>query len=1036
MDPARYAIAHPVNIWLIIVILLAGGVYAFFALGRLEDPEFTVKQAVVVTPYPGASAREVEAEVTDIVETAIQRLPQLERVTSRSMPGRSEITVTIQDRYRSPDLPQVWDELRRKVQDVQPDLPPGAAAPRVNDDFGDVFGLLYAVTAPPGYSDRELLDYAKSLRRDLLAVPEVSKITLEGEPEEEVFVEISRARLARQRIAPERIFATLEAHNLVHPAGDVRVGDERQRIVPTGATATAEAIAAIFIGPGPDGELVRLGDIATVTRGKSETPGHIVRRNGERAILLGLATDPQADVVAVGQAVEDAIDRLETRRPLGMEVHSIYAEHAVVADAVRGFLRNLAMAVGIVIVVICGAMGLRPGLIVASVLLLTISGTLFAMQIFGIEMQRVSLGALIVAMGMLVDNAIVVTEGIAVRLRQGWRRIEAASEVVRQTQWPLLGATAVGILAFAAIGLSDDVTGEYTQSLSAVILISLLLSWVLAVTLAPLFCHAYLPAPGENGAGGGASSGAEGPYDRRGYRVYRRMLAGCLRWRWISLGTVIAMTGAAAFGFTFVKHSFFPDSTTPLVFVESWRAQGSDIRAADADMRAIEDWLMEQPEVPEVTTTVGQGAPRMILQYAPELPNAAYGQTIARVTDEALIPELAERARSFLSESLPSSDGRIFRLTLGPGEGARIQARFSGTDPVVLRRLSEDAQRLMRADGGLLEIRDDWRQRAKTIVPRYAEERARPLGISREALAEALETGFSGRQVGVMRDRDELLPILIRAPDEERLRPESIQDIQVWSPLREAYVPIGQVVSGFGAGTEEMQIRRRDRMRTLTVHADVALTANVNEAFERIRPEIEAIELPVNYSLEWGGEHEDATEAQASLLRQIPPVLIAMIVIMVLLFGQVRQALIVWLCVPMAIVGVTVGLIATGLPFSFMALVGFLSLSGMLIKNAIVLIDQTDINIGSGQDRWEAVLAAGVSRLRPVVLTALTTILGMVPLLFDAFFSVMAVTIMSGLAFATLLTLILVPVLYAIFFRIQPPKPPPKPPGRKRAKLG
>lgn len=683
MDPARYAIAHPVNVGLIILILLAGGIHAFFALGRLEDPEFTIKQAVVVTPYPGASAREVEAEVTDIVETEIQRLPQLERVTSRSMPGRSEITVTIQDHYRSPELPQVWDELRRKVQDVRPHLPPGAAAPRVNDDFGDVFGLLYAVTAPPGYSDRELLDYAKNLRRDLLAVPDVSKITLAGEPEEEIFVEISRAKLARQRIAPERIFATLEAHNLVHSAGDVRVGDARQRIVPTGATATAEAIAAIFIGPGPDGELIRLGDIATVTRGKSETPSHIVRLNGERAMLLGLSADPEADVVAVGQAVEDAIDRLETRRPLGMEVHSIYAEHVVVADAVRGFLGNLAMAVGIVIVVICGGMGLRPGLIVASVLLLTIAGTLFAMQLFGIAMQRVSLGALIVAMGMLVDNAIVVTEGIAVRLRQGWRRIEAASDVVRQTQWPLLGATAVGILAFAAIGLSDDVTGEYTQSLSAVILISLLLSWVLAVTLAPLLSHAVLPAPGESGpsiAGGGdaggdagGAGGGEDPYDRRGYRVYRRILAGCLRWRWVSLGTMIAMTGAAAFGFTFVKHSFFPDSTTPLIFVESWGAQGSDIRATDADMRDIEAWLLEQPEVTEVTTTVGRGAPRMILQYAPELPNSAYGQAIARVPDAALIPELAERARGFVAENLPSSDARIFRLTLGPGEGARIQ---------------------------------------------------------------------------------------------------------------------------------------------------------------------------------------------------------------------------------------------------------------------------------------------------------------------------------------------------------------------------
>ncbi|MBO8086135.1 MAG: efflux RND transporter permease subunit [Marichromatium sp.] len=1012
MDIARAAIDKPVNTWLLILICLLGGLWALFSLGRLEDPEFTIKQAIITTSYPGASALEVEQEVTDQLEIALQRLPQIKEIRSRSEPGRSLIDVEILEQYDSSQLPQIWDELRRKVRDASAALPPGAGTPHVNDDFGDVYGLYYALSAPD-YSQAELRDFARTLRQELLRIPGVAKVAISGLRAERIFVEPPQSVLTQLGIAPTLIANAISVQNAVVDSGALRVEDRSVRLAPSGTFDSVARIEALPLGgPGASSEhaSLRLGDIARVSRGEEEIPTLLVRHNGRPAVAIGVSAQSGTNIVEVGATVEARIHALLETLPLGVTIDPIYQQHRVVDEAVNGFLVNLASSVAIVILVLCLAMGWRGGLVVGGVLLLTVLGTLLLMKIGGITMQRVSLGALIIAMGMLVDNAIVIAEGMMVRMRRGLGALEAAQQITNQTKWPLLAATVIGILAFSGIGLSNDSTGEYTFSLFAVIAISLLLSWVLAVTVAPLF-GSYLfrsaaERRDEEEAGGVLLGG------------YRGLVHLALRHRLTTVAALVGSTLAAVIGFGAVPQSFFPDSATPLFYVDVWHEQGTDIRATAADMAELGNALGQLDGVTDVTSFSGSGADRLMLVYAPELPNSAYGQCIVRVTDAARIPEIAARVRQWIGEHQPQVKGWTSRIRLGPGGGAKIEARFSGPDNATLRALAAEAERIFR-DHDLINVRHDWRQYRPLIVPRLAEERATAAGVSRADIADALAMVTEGRTVGLYREGDRLIPIVMRAPDDERNGNTDLRDRRVWSATAGAYIPMTEVIDRFETGTEDGLIRRLDKARTITAQADPAYGANTDAALAQVRGAVEAIALPPGYRLEWGGEYEDSSDAQAALARSVPLGFLAMVLITVALFGRVRQPLIIWLCVPMAITGVTAALLATGQSFGFMALLGFLSLSGMLIKNAIVLVDEIDLRIADGHHRHDAIVAASVSRFTPVMLAAGTTILGMIPLLFDVFFASMAVTIMGGLAFATALTLIAVPVFYAGFFKVR-----------------
>ncbi|WP_172118271.1 efflux RND transporter permease subunit [Halomonas hibernica] len=1018
MNIAKLSIERPINTWLIVVLCLFGGIWGFNAVGKLEDPSFTIPYAIINTPYPGATAEEVEEEVTERLERAIQEMPQIDVLDSKSVPNRSEIQVEVHSTYGSDELPQIWDELRRKVNDTQADLPQGAQPSQVNDDFGEVYGLFYAVTAD-GFSTREIRDISTFLQRELLAVPGVARVTSAGEREETIYLDISNERLTTLGIPIEQVINTIQTENAVEDAGVLRVGDRQVRLVARSNIDSTALLESIRIGAPGTTDQVALADIATIYRQPTEIPDQVIRYNGQTAFTLGISGIETENIIEVGDAVEARMEQLQSRIPLGVELHPLYEQHDVVNDAINDFLINLLMSVSIVIGVLCLVMGWRIGVVVGSTLLLTVLGTLMFMAIFNIEMERISLGALIIAMGMLVDNSIVVAEGMVTNIKRGMKAKEAASASAQRTQIPLLGATIIGIMAFAGIGLSDDVTGEFMFSLFIVILVSLMLSWLLALTVTPLFGFYLLRKKGEEDEEENNQDDEEDLYGGLMYRSYRKVLLMALKLRIITVAALVVITGACMWAFTLVPQSFFPDSNTPIFFINYELPQGTDIRATLRDVEEIEAYLLEQDDVVSVASFVGSGATRFMLTYSPEQPNTAYAQFIVRTAELDAIPALDRQFYRDLNEHFPNAQIRTQRLQFGPGDGADIEARFQGASASVLRGLAAEAEARMATNSFLIDERTDWRQQELIVAPVINEERARIAGVTRDDITQALQFATSGIQAGTYREGEHLVPIVARAPQAERDDVALLPDRQVWSEAQEQFIPITQVVDAFETRSEEALIQRRNRVRTLTVGAEPGAGYTAAQAFEEIRAEIEAIPLPPGYTLEWGGEHEDSGDAQASLAQQLPISFLIMVLTTILLFGKLRQPLIIWLVVPMSVCGVVIGLLATGLAFSFTALLGMLSLSGMLMKNAIVLVDEIDEQIRQGTARFQALLEASISRLRPVLLAAGTTILGMIPLLTDAFFNSMAVTIMGGLAFASLLTMVAVPTLYALFFSIK-----------------
>ena len=1010
MNIAEYSVTKKVTTWLFIILMLGGGATALQEISRLEDPEFTIKEAKVYTVYPGATPQEVEREVTYHIENAVQQLQQLKRVESISQNGFSEVTVKIRDKYKKADFPNIWDELRRKITDAQSLLPPGAKTSVVFDDFGDVFGLFYALTGD-NYTYRELKDYADILKEQLLLVPGVRKISIDGEQKEVAYLDVSRANMSKLGISSEQFHAVLKSQNLVSNSGNVRVGDEYIRINPTGQLMSVQEIGELLVS-GKNDTLVRIKDIATVHRAYEEVPTKYNFFNGKPALTIGISMLPGQNVVAVGERLDRRLAELQSVTPVGMQLTPIYDQPNIVDVSVRGFIINVVLALVIVIIVLLFFMGLRTGLIIGAILLITVSGTVWFMNFYGIDLQRISLGALIIALGMLVDNAIVVAEGMLVRIKRGEDGVKAAKEVVGSTMWALLGGTIVGIVAFAAIGLSEDSTGEFANSLFWVILISLLLSWFTAVTMTPLLCVQFLKAdkPGEEQGD---------PYAGFLFVKYRRFLSTAIRFRWMTMSIVLALFASALFGFSYVKHSFFPDSNTPMFFFDMWNVEGTDIRKTRDDILDIDRYLHTLDGVVSTSSFVGGGATRFTLVYSPESPTSAYGQIIITTKTLEDIPRIEKLVLDYTAKNFPDSEPKTKALRIGPGRDAKIEARLSGPDPVMLRKLSQQVQKIMADDGGATNIRDDWRQPVKVIRPIYNEKAARQLGVTREQVSNAMLTAFDGQQVGLFKDGIRLLPIIMRPPQVERADVGSIRDIPVYSPVLHTTVPVGQVVSSFKVEWADAKIRKRNRVYTITPSCDPA-QGLATVLLDRIKPQIEAMQLPPGYMLEWGGEFEDSRDANKAINSSLPAGFLTMIVIVILLFGKIRQPLIIWLTVPLAIIGITAGLLSMNVAFGFMGLLGALSLVGLLIKNAIVLIEEIDMNIAAGKESYNAILDSAVSRMRPVMMAASTTILGMAPLLSDVFFLDMAVVIMFGLGFASVLTLIVVPVLYAIFFNIKP----------------
>ncbi|MDX2350183.1 MAG: efflux RND transporter permease subunit, partial [Porticoccus sp.] len=723
-----------------------------------------------------------------------------------------------------------------------------------------------------------------------------------------------------------------------------------------------------------------------------------------------ISTVAGGNVINMGKALKERVAELKSQLPLGMEAGLVSMQSDAVDIAIKSFVISLLEAVAIVIIVLLIFMGLRSGVLIGFVLLLTISGTFIFLAPMMVALERISLGALIIALGMLVDNAIVVVDGVLVRLQKGEEAKSAAIEVVKQTAIPLLGATVIAILAFAAIGTSDDNTGEFCRSLYQVVLVSLLLSWVTAVTITPLLCVMFLKKPESNAEAGD-------PYSSGVYARYKSMLRTCIRFKSLTLLVVVGVFISSVWGFQFVDQSFFPPSTRPQFMVDLWLPQGSHIDETEQLVESVENYIKEQEGVTHISSLIGKGGLRFLLTYTPEKLNSAYAQLLVDVDDPNKMDALSVNIEEHLKRNYPDVLGYAAKFQLGPGSTGKIQARLSGPDRNELRVLSKQVESILHGDGNAKAIRTDWRQRVKVIRPVVAERQANHNGITRPQIASVIQEGFEGEQVGVYRDSDLLLPIIIRANAPGRSNIENIYNLQIWSPAAAAMIPLRQVVSGFKTDFTDEIIMRRNRKPTIITFAD-PVSGPATKLFARVRPKIEAIELPEGYELEWGGEYEDSGNAQAGLSASLPMFLMVMVLITIMLFNSLRQPLIIWLVVPLALIGVTFGLLSTGQPFGCMSLMGFLSLIGMLIKNAIVLIDEIILQSGEDKDLLSAIVDSGVSRLRPVGMAASTTALGMIPLLFDAFFAAMATTIIAGLVFATILTMIVVPVLYSVFYKV------------------
>ncbi|GAA3573548.1 efflux RND transporter permease subunit [Marinobacter xestospongiae] len=1000
--------------WMVTLLLGVGGMFAFLGLGQLEFPEFTLRSALVTTQYPGATPLEVEEEVTLPLEKAIQQMPGIDDITSVNSDGLSQITVQLKKTVREGELDQYWDILRRKINDAQAGLPPGVNTSIVNDDFGDVFGLLLTLRGD-GYSLKDLGDHADLIQRELRLLEGVAKVSIGGRVDEQMIVSLDRDRMRALEISPEYLASLLNAQNTVGNAGHLRSEGLSLSVQPTGQLDSVDALEQLAVGSADSG-IIRLSDLAEVRRVTNDSPALLYHSDGLPALTIGVSFAAGTNVVDVGERLSDTLKNLEKQQPIGMTLTTVYNQPEVVEEAVSAFLMNLAQAVGIVIIVLLLFMGLRSGLLMGLILLVTIMGTFVLMAIHGIQLQKISLGALIIALGMLVDNAIVVTEGMMIGLSKGKSKRQAAKEVVSQNRFPLLGATVIAITAFAPIGLSPDTTGEFIGSLFWVLCYSLFLSWLTALTLTPFFFDMFYPDKLENVD----QSSDNDPYKGIVFVIFRRLLTYAIHYRFVTITLAIALLAGVLSFSGQVKNAFFPNATTPLFFVDLWLPEGTDILQTEETVKRLESRVNDMEQVVQVTSVTGGGAQRFTLTYSPEQRYASFGQLIVETRDKASREARMEEVIQQLRANFPNVQYKVQALQVGPSAKASLEARIFGEDPEELRKIGARVQAVFESEPLADSVRLSWANREAVIVPEFLEEQARRLGVSRESLHQALLLNNQGQRVGVYREGSDLIPIIMRSREEQRFDIENLTSINVWSEEQSRYVSAGNVINAINTELRDPLIKRRNRERMLAVYAEPMPLSGETAAsvLERIRPQVDALELPHSYSIEWGGEHETSTEAQTSLFSSLPLGLLGMFIISMLLFGSFRQALSIWMIVPLMMIGIIGGLVLLGAPFTFMALLGTLSLIGMVLKNAIVLVEEIKIQVERQDDAFTAVVEAAVSRVRPVLMAAVTTMLGMIPLFSDAFFASMAVVIVFGLGIATILTLVVLPVVYCTLMRI------------------
>ena len=997
----------PVTI-LLLVLVLAGGLLAYVKMGKLEDAPFTIKQALVLTPYPGASPSEVQSQVTDVLEESIQALGELYYLKTENRAGLSKITVYVKKETRADEMQQLWDKLRRKVSDVQSKLPEGAGPSVVNDDFGDVLGVFYGLTGS-GHSYRELEDEAKLIKNEILKVKDVAKVEIYGTQTPTIDISVSPSVMARSGITMADIARAFEAQNKVVDAGGIDVGSNRLRIESTGNFYSLDDIRNLTI-VSRTGEHFRLADITRIEESYQTPASNLMRINGQPAVGIAISTVPTGNVVDMAAAVKESLQQMSGSMPEGFELVTLYDQGYESAVANQGFILNLIISVLTVVAILLFFIGFKNGLLIGSGLVFSIFATLIVMLCTDIALQRMSLAAIIIAMGMLVDNAIVVSDSALVNMQRGMRKRVAIMRACSSTALPLLAATIIAILTFLPIYFSPHITGELLSSLVIVIGVSLMFSWVFALMQTPFFIQEFVrrPRPEEL-----KSTLFDGKY----YNMFRRSLHWVIKHRYATIACMVLLLVLSAWSFKFIPKVFVPALDKQYFTVDVWLPEGSNIDETGKLAEEMAEYIRTHGEAEMVSTFIGRTPPRYYLSNVAFGPQSNYTQLLVKCHTS----EESRRLNAALQDSIrlkfPGPLIKVNKFELSPLTEAVIEARFLGPDPAVLDSLVGQAIEIMRRNPKVADARNEWGNMALMLRPVYDPVKAGELGITKAQMMQSVKSISDGVPVGIYRDNEKKVPVLLKSEGYDITDAASLGNFSVWNGERSA--PLSQVTERIETTWEFPQMRTYNRQLSMAAMCGVKPGHTMAEVHGEIRSEIEAMPLPPGYTFFWDSQYKDQGEAMEAIAKYFPLAFLMLIVILVALFGNFRQPIIILCILPLSLIGVAVGMLLTGFDFGFFPIAGWLGLLGMIIKNVIVLIDEINIQRREGVPAYTAVIESTVSRTRPVLMAATTTILGMVPLLFNIAFGGMAATIIFGLTFATLLTLFVTPALYILFYRIK-----------------
>lgn len=1010
MNLAKYSLDNTKVIYFFLAVLLIGGVFSFGKLGKKEDAPFVIKSAVIMTRYPGAEPAEVERLITEPISREIQSMSGVYKIKSESMYGISKITFELLPSLPASSIPQKWDELRRKVLNIQPQLPSGSSVPTVSDDFGDVFGIYYGLTADDGFSYEEMRNWAERIKTQVVTADGVMKVALFGTQTEVVNISISVNKLAGMGIDPKQLAGLLQSQNQIINTGEITAGEQQLRVVANGMYTTVDDIRNQVITTRAG--QVKLGDIAVIEKGYMDPPGTIMRVNGKRAIGIGVSTDPQRDVVLTGEMVDKKLAELLPLMPVGLNLESLYLENVIAKEANNGFIINLIESILIVIVIIMLVMGMRAGVLIGTSLVFSIGGTLLIMSFMGVGLNRTSLAGFIIAMGMLVDNAIVVTDNAQIAIARGVDRRKALIDGATGPQWGLLGATFIAICSFLPLYLAPSSVAEIVKPLFVVLAISLGLSWVLALTQTTVFGNFILKSKAKNAG--------KDPYDKPFYHKFEKILSVLIRRKIVTLGSMIVLFVVSLVVMGMMPQNFFPSLDKPYFRADVFYPDGYGVNDVAREMKKVEAHLLKLPEVKKVSITFGSTPLRYYLASTSVGPKPNFANVLVELNDSKYTKEYEEKFDVYMKANFPNAITRTSLFKLSPAVDAAIEIGFIGPNVDTLVALTNQALEIMHRNPDLINIRNSWGNKIPIWKPIYSPERAQPLEVSRQGMAQSIQIGTNGMTLGEFRQGDQVLPILLKGNSvADSFRINDLRTLPVFGNGPET-TSLEQVVSEFDFRYRFSNVKDYNRQLVMMAQCDPRRGVNAIAAFNQIWSQVQKeIKIPEGYTLKYFGEQESQVESNEALAKNLPLTFFLMFTTLLLLFKTYRKPTVILLMLPLIFIGIVLGLLLLGKSFDFFAILGLLGLIGMNIKNAIVLVDQIDIENQSGLDPRKAVIKATISRIVPVAMASGTTILGMLPLLFDAMFGGMAATIMGGLLVASALTLFVLPVAYCAIHRIK-----------------